>query len=228
VSGALRDAAVNALAEAFAQDALSVEEFERRVELAHRAETEAELRVLLGDLPSPELRPAVREPSRSPAAGGSPGTELAPGTERRWELATHVAEQAFVVGVLGGGVRKGRWHPARYNYAIGVLGGVDLDLRECALPPEMDIRCFTLMGGVSIIVPPDVVVVNSGVGIMGGFDEDAVEASPPPGAPVIRITGVAVMGGVSVKVRRPGESEGDTRRGRREEKRERKRLRRGG
>lgn len=206
MGSSMRDSVVDALSEAFAQDLLSVEEFERRVEQAHRAETPTELRALLEDIPRQAPLPATRD--QTPARG----------------VPAHVPEQGVVVGFLGGGVRKGRWHPARYNYAIGVLGGADLDFRDCDLPPVTDVRCFAVMGGVDVVVPPDVIVETSGVGILGGFDHVAETDEAPPGAPVIRITGLAFMGGVSVNVRRPGESAGDAKRRRRLERKERRRL----
>lgn len=217
----LRQAAVDALSEAFAQDVIPVEEFERRVELAHRAESYKELQHLLSDLPKPQL-PA------KPGAAGHPGagTSLQPSSPRA--MATHVPEQTVILGVLGGGVRKGAWHPARYNYAIGVLGGCELDFRDCALPPVTDVRCFAVMGGVEVIVPPDVIVETSGVGIMGGFEQVAEDQDAPSGAPVIRINGLALMGGVEVNVRYPGETAGEAKKRRKLAKKERKRLRDGG
>lgn len=224
----LREAAVDALAEAFAEDALGLEEFERRVELAHRAETAGELRFLLEDLPGarnllvgrdgagPIAETVPRDASLTPAP--DPGGR---------EMATPGREQAAIVGFLGAGVRRGRWHPARYNYAVAVLGGADLDFRDCPLPPVTDVRCFAVMGGVEIIVPPDVVVQSSGLGILGGFEHRGGTESPPPGAPVIRITGLAVMGGVHVQVRYPGETAAESKRRVREERREKRRLNRG-
>jgi len=228
VTDALREAAVDALAEAFAADAMGLEEFERRVELAQRAETAAELRVLLSDVPRVRDLPA-RRPGAAPALEEGPGVGLGRtgALSRDREVATHVPEQAAIVGFLGAGVRKGRWHPARYNYAVGVLGGAELDFRECPLPPVTDIRCFAVMGGVEIIVPPDVIVESSGVGIMGAFEHRAGTDVPPPGAPVIRVSGLALMGGVEVKVRYPGETAGDAKRRLREERREQRRLKRG-
>jgi len=223
VGDGLRQAAVEALSEAFAQDVLPVEEFERRVELAHRAVTAAELRVLLSDIPRSGGLPAHR-PGSAPEPRGQGGGDLA-GSRRA--AATHVPHQAVVAGVLGGGVRKGRWHPARYTYAVGVLGGAELDFRDCALPPVTDLRCFAILGGVEIIVPPDVIVETSGVGIMGAFEHGAGEADPPSDAPVIRVSGVAFMGGVEVKVRYPGETSGEAKRRLREERRARRRLERG-
>jgi hypothetical protein len=67
----------------------------------------------------------------------------------------------------------------------------------------------------------------SGVGIMGGFDhrEDA-SGMTDLNAPVLRITGLAIMGGVEVRVRLPGESRRDANRRVRAE-RKRGRLRSG-
>lgn len=214
-----RQRAVDVLCQAFAEDQLTVEEFEQRVELAHRAGTTAELDRLLQDLPAPSELPVRAPESRTPAA-----------PEPHWRPAVpeHVPEQNVVMGVLGGGVRKGSWHPARYNYAVGILGGVELDFRECALPPMTEVRCVAIMGGVEIVVPPDVVVDTSGIGILGGFEHSADEQEAPSGAPVIRVTGLAFMGGVEVKVLYPGETPRDAKQRRRLARKERRRLRRGG
>jgi hypothetical protein len=56
------------------------------------------------------------------------------------------------------------------------------------------------MGGVPIIVPDDIDVVTEGMGIMGGF-EHLGHTSGDPDAPLLRITGFAIMGGVEIKLR---------------------------
>ncbi|HSG49038.1 MAG TPA: hypothetical protein VLA43_14550, partial [Longimicrobiales bacterium] len=178
--------------------------------------------------PRDQQLPAVRPGSAPQVRRGQEEGIHAPGfPASRRAPATHVPHQAVVAGILGGGVRRGRWHPARYTYALGVLGGAELDFRECALPPVTDIRCFAVMGGVEIIVPPDVIVESSGVGIMGAFEHSAGDMDPPPDAPIIRVSGLAMMGGVDVRVRYPGETAGDAKRRLREERRERRRLNRG-
>ena len=134
-----------------------------------------------------------------------------------------------MVAALGGVERKGRWIPARQNYAISVMGGTSLDFREALLPPgETEVWIFTLMGGAEIIVPPGLSVESDGVAIMGGFEhrEDASIARDPD-APVLQIRGVAIMGGVEVSIRYPGESNRDAKRRLKEVQREQKRLRRG-
>ena len=75
--------------------------------------------------------------------------------------------------------------------------------RDEVVCPEVTIRAFALMGGVSITVPEDMDVDVSGIGFMGGFDH---RASGPgaPGAPRLRVVGFAMMGGVDVR-RRPAD-----------------------
>jgi hypothetical protein len=60
------------------------------------------------------------------------------------------------------------------------------------------------MGGAEVIVPPGVRVEVLGIGIMGGFEASAGTASTTVDTgPVIRLTGVAVMGGVVARHRKP-------------------------
>jgi hypothetical protein len=217
--GATRQNAIDALCEHFANDALSVEEFERRVDQAHQAESTEELRKLLADLPSGDL-PVVREET---------GTQL---TERIQASvpASRVKERGYMVAALGGVSRKGRWIPARQNFSFAVMGGFSLDFREALLPPgETEVSIFTLMGGAEIIVPPGLAVECDGVAIMGGFEynEDAVTVTDP-NTPILRIRGLAIMGGVEVSVREPGETEREAKRRRKHQRKERRRLRRGG
>jgi hypothetical protein len=224
VGDVARQKAVDALCEAFAEDRIPVEEFERRVEVAHRAQTIEELRALLSGLPRPS--PPARQESgfKQPTV-----SELlpAPYLGRRPTLPPEqVRPTSFIAGILGGGARRGAWHPARINYALGFMGGFTLDLREAPLPPGVtEIKVFAMWGGGEIIVPPDVVVEVSAIGIMGGFDYDhSVQGTLDPDAPVVRVTGVCFMGGASIAVRYPGESQGDARRRLRQEKKERKKA----
>jgi len=211
-----REGAIDRLCEAFADDRIAMEEFERRVELAHRAESSAELEALLSDLPTEQTAVA-----RRPAAEPAPREIVRPPAPHR------VPERSLVAGIVGGGSRSGGWVPARTNIAIGVMGGVSLDFRESPLPPGVtEVQCYTFMGGIDIVVPPGVHVECNGVGFMGGFDYTQEEAPTDPDAPVLRISGFAVWGGVGVSVREPGESERDAKRRRRALRKARRRARR--
>jgi hypothetical protein len=207
-----RQKAVDVLCEAFADDRLGVAEFERRVELAHRAESLQELRTLLSDLPSPTPPVPVGKRDERPLPSPLGRHPTLPATE--------VREVGVIAGIFGGGTRSGAWRPARVNYAVGVFGGFELDFRTAPLPPGVtEVRVFAMFGGGEIIVPPGVGVEVSAVGIFGGFDETNQEGvAIDPEAPIIRVTGLAIMGGAGVSVRYPGESTRDAKRRRRQER----------
>lgn len=214
-----RQRAIDALCEHFAADTIDLGEFERRVDAAHRAETVQELRRLLEDLPNPGE--ALVAAAEIPAPAAKPRPAVA-----RADL---VKDNQFVVGLFGGPSRKGSWVPARHVWSIACMGGVELDFREARLGPGVtEVTVFAIWGGVEIIVPPDLQVEFSGMGIMGGFDCDAdVSRVYDPDAPVLKVSGLAIMGGADVTVREPGETAREAKRRKRLERRERRRLRGG-
>jgi hypothetical protein len=56
-------------------------------------------------------------------------------------------------------------------------------------------------------------VESDGFALMGGFEHSGGSpASPDPSAPLLRISGLAIMGGVDIQVRLPGESARDAKR----------------
>lgn len=209
---AARQRAVDALMDHFANDHLDMPEFERRLDVANRSTRESELTELLADLPATDL--PVRASTVVPAQGGAP--VVVP--------ADRVPERAYVVSLMGGNSRSGRWIPARNTFAVGVMGGFSLDFREAMLGPgTTELHVFTLMGGAEIIVPPGMDVEVGGFAFMGGFDHDTDQPlGRDPDRPTLRIRGFAMMGGVSVEVRLPGET---SREAKKRHKLERKGLR---
>jgi hypothetical protein len=210
-----RQVTIDALCEHFANDVMSVEEFEARIDVAHRAATVDELRELLQDMPSGNL-PATTDQATQPVPAGQH-----PVVPRE-----HMKENGYAIAILGGAKRTGRWSPARVNQTIAIMGGVELDFREAALPAGVtELKIYALWGGVEVIVPPGLNVESHGIGIMGGFDHagDDLPRSDPS-APVLRVSGVALMAGVDIKVRHPGESARDARRRLRQERRDRRRA----
>ncbi|HET9440464.1 MAG TPA: DUF1707 domain-containing protein [Longimicrobiales bacterium] len=204
-----REQTIATLCEHFSRDNLTVEEFERRLDAAHRVQTMPELTQLLQDLPALPIQPTA------PAAT----TSSVP------KVASHAREHQHFVAIMGGVDKRGVWQPAQKTYCYVLMGGVALDYREALLPPgETELTIIAMMGGAEIIVPPDMRVDCDGIAIMGGFDHGPEMSSADAGAPVLRINGFCLMGGVEITVRKPGESAKDARIRRREEK---KRLKRG-
>jgi hypothetical protein len=179
-SHADREQVADRLREAAADGRITMDELEERLETAYTSMTHAELRPLTRDLAAPGV------PANAPAARER--VDVAPSRRRR------------SIVVMSGLNRRGRWVvPARFS-VFAFWGGVQLDLREASLTArETVIRADAVMAGIEIIVPGDVAVHVEGVGFMGAFDEAPSTAPPPPGAPVIRITGIAFWAGIAVK-----------------------------
>ena len=192
VPPAARERVVQDLADHFAQDRLTMPEYERRVELAYRADSTDALRELTRD-----LVPLMPAQMSQPAAMTSPSAVSASVTTR--------AKNFFAL--MSGVVRRGKWTVPSRMRAIACMGGIGLDLREATLTaPVTDIYVFALMGGVEIIVPPNVRLETDGFAIMGGFEDQLKEpASADPNVPMIRVHGLAIMGGVEARVAEPGE-----------------------
>jgi hypothetical protein len=109
-----------------------------------------------------------------------------------------------IFAVLSGTQRKGRWEPPAELHAIAVMGGIELDFRDAdLLEGETVVDCLAIMGGVNITVPPDVSVRTSGFGFLGGF-ASVDHRAEDPGAPTLHVKGFAFMGGINVRVKRPG------------------------
>lgn len=205
-----RQRIVEQLCEHYAAENLDDAALEDRLTRAYAATTLPALRELVADLP-------VR------SAGA--GTSTAVATAR----ADTVAEKQVIVAVMGGAERRGVWTPPRHLQVFAIMGGAELDFREARFGPGVtEVTCFAMMGGVEIIVPPGVHVEINGMALMGGFSHQG-SADPPadPDAPILRIGGVAIMGGVELDVRYPGERRGDARSRARQARREARRLSRG-
>lgn len=206
-----REETIDALCRLFADDALSLGELERRLDRARVAQSRRELDALLADLQAPAAAPpAPTGQGREVAGGGSPAGERPAPESRpgRTVDGSGVRDSSHVaIAILGGTRRAGRWAPPSEMVVAAIMGGVNLDFRDALLKPGVtEINCFALWGGVDITVPPDVNVETQGFALLGGFDqESALEVDPAPDAPVIRVTGFALMGGVAIKVRDRGE-----------------------
>jgi hypothetical protein len=197
-----RDRVIAELSEHFAHDNLDTTEFESRLDQAYRATSLAELRTLHADLPA----------LPTDVAGPTMQTALARPED--------VRARQFVVAGMGGTERKGIWTPARNLEVVAVMGGVELDFRESRFAPGVtQVNVLALMGGVDIIVPPGVRVESNGFGIMGGFASIEQPGLDDPSVPVLRVTGVAIMGGGEISERLVGESGRDAAKRRREERR---------
>jgi hypothetical protein len=208
-----RERVIARLSDAFAADDLDLDEFERRLNLAHRAEDVAALDALVADLAQPA--PA--------AAPGGAGQALVPAAPAHGALvpAAQVRPRQKMLALLGSVERRGPWRVARDLTVRSWMGSVVLDFREAELGPGVTcVHIAAIMASVELIVPPWLSVEVEGTSIMGEFEHlERSPRAPDPDAPLVRITGYTVMGAVEIETRLPGESRGEARR---RAKRERK------
>lgn len=204
----------------YVRDDIDVEEYERLIDVAWAADSRADLEGIFARLP------ALPEADRPPAPEADGETYHAPALARHGEQ----RDTGFQIALLGANERKGAWIPPKKLHTLALMGGAGLDFREAHFGPGVtEVSVLAVMGGVDIIVPPGVTVEASGFGIMGGFDgHSQTVASNDPSAPVLRIRGLAVMGGIDVKMMLPGETSRDARRRVKEDRRRRRIERRDG
>jgi hypothetical protein len=154
---------------------LSLREYEERSALLWKTVTRRDLDALVADLP---------------AEGGLLATAIRPVGRSRVSVA--VFGSARVAGPADGA-----------TYSVAVFGESLVDLRPGGLPPETVVRAGALFGSVTILVPAGVRVVDDGFSVFG--DRPVLVPQPQPGAPTVRVRGLAVFGQVSVVADAPGE-----------------------
>ena len=165
-----QEAAVARLTEHIGAGHLTLAEFDERARASYRAGSAAELARVTADLPAPD----APQPARP--------------TPRRW-----------LVSLFGGADITGQCRLGPRLNSITVMGGNDLDLRHAVLDGgELTITAIAVMGGQDIYLPEGVEVQVDGFALFGGNDQHGGGAPPRPGAPVIRIRAVSIMGGIDI------------------------------
>lgn len=174
-----REAAIARLSDAFAQDALTLDELERRLSAVYAAGDRAALHALLADLPSPAVvrADATRGTRRSPTDPDEPH-------ERVSAVLSNVERTVFEV-------------PARLEVRA-TFANVELDLRGARFGPGVtEISVRAVLGNIEIRLPDGVAVDNRGGGVLGSF-ECRTPSRVAAHAPMVRIVGRAVLGAVTI------------------------------
>jgi hypothetical protein len=199
-----RDQVLARLSDAYAGDLFDVDELERRLDLAHKATTLAELDALVADL------------------GAATALAVAPVTAL--DDPGRPATKTMRV-IMSAVKRVGTWIVPKQLTARVFWGHAELDFREASLGPGVTtVDARVTMAGLTIIVPPALAIDVDVSSFMGSVEaRHRAPAEPDPARPLLRVTGSVVMGNVEVYTRLPGESQfGAWWR----ERRERKQLRR--
>ena len=188
----LREQVMDGLVRRFSSGSLSMEDYERRTAVAAKALSKAEVFSAVEGLP--EESPRAMAAAASRAVAGESGWRVA-------ERGETIPASQTAVAIFSGAERRGVWHAPRRFESFCLFGGADLDLRRAVVPPEgITISALAVFGGLDVIIPPDMRVEVSGMGIFGGFDHKQTDA--PEDAPLVRIEGFALFGGVGIKIKR--------------------------
>lgn len=199
ISDADRHEVAEVLRQAAGEGRIDIAELDERLDAAFAAKTYADLVPIVADLPgqTPAVPPTqlprqplgqvpARRPSSQPASGSLPRHD-----------------RSFAI--MSSQDRKGEWEVGPTHDAFAMLGGITIDLRQAHFTsPEVVIAANVVMGGIDVIVDAYTRVVVEGIAIMGAFEEGRARVEPElgPDSPVVRVRGVALMGGVTV-VRKP-------------------------
>lgn len=160
------------LTDAAAQGKLPMTEYEDRLDRAYRAQTYADLALLSDDLP---------------------------GVGTRGVGVCRPAPSTMLLAILSGFERRGRWNVPKKLTTFALFGGGVVDLRYADFTAaDVEIRSYSIFGGQTILVPPEVNVDLDGLGVMGAFDR-SVKGQGCPGGPRVHIRGFSLWGSVGVK-----------------------------
>jgi hypothetical protein len=98
---------------------------------------------------------------------------------------------------LMGGMRKaGSFALGLKTTLITLIGGIDLDLTRAEVPDGARVTKVSLVGGVSLTVPPGVGVDAGGFSVFGGHSSRPAG----PGQPTVSVRCYGLAGGVKVRV----------------------------
>jgi hypothetical protein len=180
-SDADREQTAEILRHAAGEGRLTVDELEERLNLVYETRHHSELAKLTADLvPHPQYRGPAATHSRMAVRQGEEGA-------------------GWLVSVMSGRDRKGRWRVGRHLKVVDVMGGSNVDLNDAELTaPQTEITVVAIMGGSEIRVPDGVNVQVSEFAFMGGNDVKLGESEPDPGGPTIHVKMISIMGGSSL------------------------------
>lgn len=184
-----RDQTIDVLTRCYADDLLSVTEFERRVEQAQNAATYRDLEQLVEDLPV-EYRRAI----------GSPASDAPTTRQDRPVSSTHPPAANRVSAILGEREVTGDVFEGGFGSAVAVMGTLDIDLDEANLvEKELTLNVFGLMSDINLSVPKETRVELDLTPILADVKLKGQNTPKSLARRTIRVTGMAIMSDVKIR-----------------------------
>jgi predicted membrane protein len=101
------------------------------------------------------------------------------------------------VAIMGGFKRMNNSQDFKGGELTAIMGGFELDLRDASIKEEAVMDIFTMMGGMSMRVPEDWLVIFDVTPFMGGYDDKT--RPPKENTKRLVIRGTTIMGGIEIK-----------------------------
>jgi hypothetical protein len=199
---AARERAIRLLTDRFADDTLTVDEFEARLDRMYQATAPADLEALTADLVGAT---GMTEAPRSPGVASAAIARAVTGA-RPYPAPGETPPLRRIFALMSESKHTGRWIVPRRLDVRAIMGDLFLDLRDAALPPGFcEIDLMAVMSNVKVLVPPGVVVEGLLTSVMASVGNDAEDDGRLPATAVrVRLTGMAFMAEVRVRVAPPG------------------------
>jgi hypothetical protein len=176
-SDADREQTAEILRHAAGEGRLTLDELEERLHVTYESRTHAELERLTADVITTQPQRGARMPVRREEGGTN-----------------------WVISVMSGHDRKGRWRVGRNLKVLNVMGGSDLDLNDAELADDyVEMTVISIMGGADIRLPEGLNVEVADFAFMGANSIRVGEQTPDPGGPTLRLRVFSIMGGTDVK-----------------------------
>jgi hypothetical protein len=150
------------------------------------------------------------EPPRSyPGEQGEQLEPLPSYAEQGQQLTPDSRSTSGVVSFLSSTEREGRWQLPRRFRALAVMGNIEIDLRAAEIGYGLSvIEAVAVLGNIEITVSPEIAVECDGDSLLGTFVlkyEGRVNTAAASRDRVVRVSGTAYAGAVTVSVKGPDE-----------------------
>lgn len=183
----LRQEVIDQLIMNYSHGIISVEAFERRLDIASDAKQHQELIAVVADLSLLPDEQYQQQRQRSLAPSYQAGNDTS---------------NEKIISILSSNQHRGKWLVPAEICLLNVLGSVELDFSEAVFQHQhVVIKVNNWMSSLNILVPEQVSVVSNMFNIVGSSTHRPTAVTDRQ-APKIVITGYSVLGSLDVTVKR--------------------------
>lgn len=197
----LREKILDALSQAYVNNLLDTEEYEKRVEGAHQSKTVEELAELVHDFPDKNgiIGSFTQQPAQTPPRSGERTT-----TYSRPEMSQPTMpppsgnRELKGLTIIGNKYLMARECANSPGFAFTGIGDLVLDLRDIKPGQVVDMTHISLIGDLKVLLPEGVSVEQNYLILIGEikrrFRRKKNEAAGTPRKAYLRITGIKLIG----------------------------------